>query len=109
MPILSEQGQTGDQLEFTDADGAKFILYRQLNYWNDAPRNSPEREIGRLAVGDSQTEVRLVDYRGPEGAYLLKILLSIPGAHKYAGYVEDCLTFLERKRKGLPNRVAGGN
>ena len=107
--ILSHFGHTGDELTFTDAQGKKFIVYRLLSRRTDAPFFSPSREVGRLAVGDSQLEIRLVDYLGAEGDALLRILASVPRENEDFGMVEDCISFLKKKRKGLPNQITTDN
>lgn len=104
--ILSHFGHTGDELVFVDAQGKKFTVYRLLGWRKDTPLSSPSREVGRLAVGDSQTEIRLVDYRGEEGRVLLRILSSIPHENEGFGMADDSASFLKKKRKGLPNQAA---
>jgi len=104
--ILSHFGHTGDELVFVDAEGKKFTVYRLLGWRKDTPLFSPSREVGRLAVGDSQTEIRLVDYRGEEGRILSQILSSVPRENEGFGMAEECASFLKKKRKGLPNQAA---
>jgi hypothetical protein len=107
--ILSHFGHTGDELTFSDVGGKKFIVYRLLSWRTDAPLFSPSREVGRLAVGDNQAEIRLVDYRGEEGRVLLHILSSVPHENEGFGMAEGCASFLKKKRKGLPNQITTDN
>ena len=101
--ILRHFGHTADELSFVDDTGKKFTVYRLLGRRRDTSLFSPSREIGRLAVGDNQTEIRLVDYRGDEGRLLMKMLSSVPRDNEGFDMAEDCLTFLRRKRK-KPNQ-----
>jgi hypothetical protein len=103
--ILSHFGHTGDELTFSDVEGKKFTVYRLLSWRTDAPLFSPSREVGRLAVGDSQMETRLVDYRGDEGRVLLQIFSSVSRENEDFGMAEECISFLKKKRKGLPNQI----
>jgi hypothetical protein len=105
--LLSHFGHTGDELTFVDARGKKFTVYRLLGWRKDAPLFSPSREVGRLAVGDSQLVIRLVDYRGEEGRAVLQILSSVPRENEDSGIVDECVSFLKRKRKGLHRQLRG--
>ena len=107
--ILSHFGHTGDELVFVDARGKKFTVYRLLAWRKDTPLFSPSREVGRLAVGDSHLEIRLVDYRGEEGRAVLQILSSVPRENEGFEMADECASFLRKKRKGLPPQTTTGS
>jgi hypothetical protein len=96
--ILSHLGHTGDELVFVDTQGKKFTVYHLLAWRKDTPLFSPSREVGRLAVGDSQLEIRLVDYLGDEGRAVLQILSSVPREHEGFGIANECVSVLKKKR-----------